>query len=103
MLSALHIKDFGLYRRPFRYKSSGNLYRLFPNICYKISSRYQKYEDKIIQSRCQEIRKVALRIHRSGKKPNPHNVAAALAQPSIFRNPYAQAELTKVKRELGYE
>lgn len=85
------------------YKSSANLYRLFPDICYKVSSRYQTYEAEIIKSRCQEIRNIAIRIHKAGKQPSSYNVGALLAQPSMMRNTYAQAELAKVKRELGYE
>ncbi|NJL60665.1 MAG: TniQ family protein [Methylacidiphilales bacterium] len=85
------------------FKSSDRLYREFPDICYQISSRYQNYIDQIVQSKCQEVRNAAIKVHESGKEPNSGNIAVFLAHPGIRRNPYAQAELAKVKHELGYK
>ena len=44
-----------------------------------------------------------MKVHELGKEPNFSNIAVLLAYPGFLRNPYAQAELTKVRYELRYK
>ena len=93
--------------RRFGYKSSDSLYRLFPELCYQVSTRHEAYQKTgSLENRekwCQEARQIALQLHQQGKEPNRGNMAKLLTKPGVMRSKYVRITVREVRRELGYE
>jgi transcriptional regulator with XRE-family HTH domain len=81
------------------------LRRSFPNLCTEISKRYKEHQGKLrnqnISRICQEVRQIAIDLHRKGIDPTRSNVSQCLSKPAYFREREVILALENIRSELG--
>jgi hypothetical protein len=93
--------------RRLGYKNNASLYNLFPSLCHQISERFKEYNQSTIIERkkqgIQEIREIAINLHKQGKNPIQENVEKLMKSPGSMRQHPKRIALRQVRQELGYQ
>lgn len=81
------------------------LSRNFPDLCRIISARHRHYrksnQEATIKLCCQEVRRIAFKLHKEGERPTEARVSALISRPSFLRYRQVRSALQEACQELG--
>lgn len=80
------------------------LYRLFPQICFRITRNHKDYKKKANDSQrsivIKEIKNIASLLHEDGIYPSQKNVSQLMTNPGQMGNKFVRDTLKEVQQEL---
>lgn len=81
------------------------LYKSFPKLCREITAKHKAYKESIrkgeILAITEEIRQIALKLHRAGIYPSQKSVGQLMTHPGRMANEPARAILRKIQQTLS--
>jgi DNA-binding XRE family transcriptional regulator/DNA-binding transcriptional regulator YhcF (GntR family) len=79
--------------------------RRFPDLCRDISTKSRRYRratlEKKIETSCEEVRQIALKLHRENLYPSEGRVSELMTKPGDLRNKKVRVTLQEVQSELS--
>jgi DNA-binding XRE family transcriptional regulator len=81
------------------------IYRHFPDLCHDISTKSRCYRratlEKKIEKSCEEVRQIALKLHKENLYPSECRVSELMTKPGYLRNKKVRVTLQEVQSELS--